>query len=616
MRLIFRTVKEDAEGFCVDSSDGNRYFQNESRNISRGYFIGDQHSIKSAFVSDTLTIALVRDASDDFVAIERTSLWFFDKDLAFIANALEGLPTSLVQQFVTGLLTVSWLSETHDEWPDEGEIVKSGVYKTFSDLIYRAFSSISSDIIIKIDESTSDVAGTRNALTSDIEMFQEKALLNRVFRIPFGDNTNEWIDFRHSIYIDELRTAYLRFDGGSLSHVTMMGPHHSSLNGIWSTEEKKIYCMAYMHADIQYALPEVMLKLIRWAKKIQLNAKRSPNATFLPVQISHLGHHLVNELTGFAKLAKVDPAALNRVVLVKVGLGEPFGPVEDICPILWNVPAITCESISQFERLLFATNSFCVRLTSNYISRELATSVSAACENQVRGSGSDLLRFDEPRKSGERRVVLGLRVENRTWEDQASRLIECIRYLQPLYETLVVVIDGHNSTGKDPLKIYSSFSGTGNADDATVEAELRILSEIRAAFAGEDGVEVVSLIQRSVPDNIFVLNRCDYFIAPWGAGLAKYKWICDMDGVVLTSRWNLEQRPDLRIYEAGGLREAAKTSLYLGADAIEDLPDSPRLIDNWGHPSFWNFRVLDMSGLFALISEVDGRVGSFETPSR
>ena len=34
----------------------------------------------------------------------------------------------------------------------------------------------------------------------------------------------------------------------------------------------------------------------------------------------------------------------------------------------------------------------------------------------------------------------------------------------------------------------------------------------------------------------------------WGAGLAKYRWVCNKPGLLLTGEWNLRHREDLHIY--------------------------------------------------------------------
>ncbi|MBE7210060.1 MAG: hypothetical protein INR65_03505, partial [Gluconacetobacter diazotrophicus] len=92
-----------------------------------------------------------------------------------------------------------------------------------------------------------------------------------------------------------------------------------------------------------------------------------------------------------------------------------------------------------------------------------------------------------------------------------------------------------------------------------------------AAVAEENGLGFRSNINRSARISVLWCRRADAFLAPWGAALCKYRWICDTPGYAVTSRWNLEHRHDLRIYHPGADTGTATELLLNPPDTVTDL---------------------------------------------
>nr|WP_321986423.1 hypothetical protein [uncultured Lichenicoccus sp.] len=100
----------------------------------------------------------------------------------------------------------------------------------------------------------------------------------------------------------------------------------------------------------------------------------------------------------------------------------------------------------------------------------------------------------------------------------------------------------------------------------------------------------------------------------WGAGLAKYRWVCNRPGLVLSNRWNLLHRQDLGIYDQPRYQEGGTALRFVDATCITDDARVPVLfapIDPV--PSYSNFHVRRapfMQALDALLAAHPGAIGA------
>lgn len=78
-------------------------------------------------------------------------------------------------------------------------------------------------------------------------------------------------------------------------------------------------------------------------------------------------------------------------------------------------------------------------------------------------------------------------------------------------------------------------------------------------------------------------------MAPWGAALAKYRWVCNKQGLVITGRWNLENRRDLSIYHGHLFNEDPSEMWLNDPQTVEDITDPGET--NWSRIERSNFKV-------------------------
>ena len=318
----------------------------------------------------------------------------------------------------------------------------------------------------------------------------------------------------------------------------------------------------------------------------------------------HMGHQLWNELTALDRLVRAVPASgLPRVIVPNAAEGsEVFAPIDRIFPELEGRVDRELRSPETLGAFVYRQRYCLFRALDEHVTQGLARRIrDASAEEPV-------LRDDErlaARIEAERLpcVLFGLRVENRTAVDPGGIVATCIEHLRERLGRIVVVIDGHNARlHHDPVSLYDSF-GQGLAEPP-IFAELQLVLQLHRRF-GNTGVEIVNLCGASMARSLYWSRRADFFVAVWGAGLAKYRWVCNRPGLVLSNLWNLRHRGDLDIYHAPRYQEAGAAIRFIDAAYVTDVPEAPVLFAPGNPvPLYSNFRI-DPGGLR---HELDGMI--------
>ncbi len=318
----------------------------------------------------------------------------------------------------------------------------------------------------------------------------------------------------------------------------------------------------------------------------------------------HMGHQLWNELTALDRLVRAVPASrLPSVIVPNAAEGsEVFAPIDRIFPELEGRVDRELRSPQGTGNFVYRQRYCLFRALDEHVTQDLA--------RRIRDAAAEVLppRDDErlaARIQAERLpcVLFGLRVENRTAIDPGAMVAECIEHLRQRLGRVVVVIDGHNARlHHDPVSLYDSF-GQGLAEPP-IFAELHLVLQLHRRF-DNTGVEIVNLCGATMARSLFWSQRAAFFVAVWGAGLAKYRWVCNRPGLVLSNLWNLSHRGDLDIYHAPRYQEAGASIRFIDAAYVTDVPEAPVLFSPGNPvPLYSNFR-LDPHGLR---HELDGMI--------
>ncbi len=288
-----------------------------------------------------------------------------------------------------------------------------------------------------------------------------------------------------------------------------------------------------------------------------------------------LGHFVWQDLSGIcAMIDAVPPERLPRCLVFETGLEpEIYGPLDEIFPELEGrverIPASFNDSIDRLYRERLTV----IKSTAIRVPAAVGTRIVAALRRAPRWAA--VIRAARAARTAGPLLLVGLRAGNRTIDGQEGFVERLIALLAAELGSLTVVLDGQNGTGRSGVS-YASFGDTQDAAEGGQSAFLRqeaaIAGRLARRYAGGP-VRIVSLIGRPVQESVIWCGECDLFVAPWGAALAKYRWVCNRPGLATIGRWNLERRNDLHIYHDPRVMDAPTPMLLNEADATVDVEE-------------------------------------------
>ena len=322
------------------------------------------------------------------------------------------------------------------------------------------------------------------------------------------------------------------------------------------------------------------------------------------VSAMHLGHVLWNDISGIGSLAaSVPPSKLPRFIVFDAGAGpEMYGPLDEIFPELQGKVTRDDGTFHDAVPSLYRDRILIIKTAGLQVSRAIRDRINGLL---VR-SPAHVEYITNCRAVAEHHgpvILLGLRTENRTLTDLPGFCERLVTFLSREVGRATLVIDGHNSRSGAPDRLIQSH-GEAAASRSPVEVEFEVLLALQRRAAGTD-INIVSTIAKPLEASLAWGHHSAFFLAMWGAGLAKYRWVCNKPGLVITSRWNLLNHRDLRIYDTPMFQEDPAPMDFIDADAVFDRVDPPLLVPPGlgNHPSIANFD-LDESAAFRAVGKL------------
>ena len=304
----------------------------------------------------------------------------------------------------------------------------------------------------------------------------------------------------------------------------------------------------------------------------------------------HLGHVLWNDLSGISNLVASVPAQrLPRFLVFDSEFGpEMYGPLDRIFP---EIDGKVVRDTGTFGAAIPSFYRDClllIKATGLQVSRSMRERI----VDMLLRSPDNAAYIAECKTAAARDapiMLLGLRTENRTLTDLPGFCERLVGFLIQQIGQVTLVIDGHNSRSEASNQFLWSH-GEAQAARSPMSVELEILSILQSRAAGT-GVEIVSTIGAPLVKSLIWGCHSNFFVTFWGAGLAKYRWVCNKPGLVITSNWNLQHFGDLHIYDDPQFQESPAPIEFIEQSAVYDRPDAPLLV-NLGtdhNPSIMNF---------------------------
>ncbi len=321
----------------------------------------------------------------------------------------------------------------------------------------------------------------------------------------------------------------------------------------------------------------------------------------------HIGHQLWNELSGIDALLESRPAVLPEFIVLDAADGiELYGPIDALFPALLGHVNRDLADIPALIRYAYTHRVAVLRVTREHVSARLRERLLGRVRESeaYRTARHDIEAARAwAGDAGIPVILLGLRVENRTLVDLTGCFGNLVGFIVARHPAAVIVLDGHNARGAAGSGKVIESHGESLTGRRPVEIERELVGQLRRRFAGSP-VTIVDTLGQPIEASLAWADQCDCFVSIWGASLAKYRWVCNKTGLVLSSRSNLLQRADLHIYDAPRFMEAPTRLRFIDPDLVEDQPAAPLLVNVApGQSSFFNFR-LDEARLFPQVGEM------------
>ena len=291
---------------------------------------------------------------------------------------------------------------------------------------------------------------------------------------------------------------------------------------------------------------------------------------------AHISHYIWNEL---AAVDEVLTLGRSPSVFLFATCNEPVFPVDAVFPeVAGHVHRHLDGPLPLLQAAATGAATF-LPFRSYRVSQRLADRLARLA--RAAEPALDARLADAARRATI--VLIGLRLENRRWIRQTEGYLALIRRLgQRRGERFLVIIDGHNTlpgtAGAFVESYCESLVPRTGALPNVVQMEVDLVETLLRGSGGIDNVELLSLVPCSMGASLVASLRADLFATHFGAGLAKYKWVANAPGCVISSRSVLAGKDDLRIYDTELFRENATACAYYPAERVFDLDASRNAI--------------------------------------
>lgn len=287
---------------------------------------------------------------------------------------------------------------------------------------------------------------------------------------------------------------------------------------------------------------------------------------------AHISHAIWNELA-----AVDDVLSLGRspAVFLFASCNEPIFPVDAVFPeVAGHVYRGIEGPLPLLQAAVTGAATF-LPFRSYRVSQRLADRLAALARSAE--PALDARLADAARRATI--VLIGLRLENRQWVRQLDGYVGLIRRLgRRRGERFLVLVDGHNTLARAKGGFVESYCeslvpATGTVP-SIVQMEIDLIDALRRRVADIANVDLLPLVPCSMGASLVAALHTDLFVTHFGAGLAKYKWVANAPGCVISSRSVLSGKDDLRIYDTEIFRENVSACFYFPAERVTDLDTS------------------------------------------
>lgn len=287
-----------------------------------------------------------------------------------------------------------------------------------------------------------------------------------------------------------------------------------------------------------------------------LTARKERPIMVTDISVGHLGHYTWNVISGWSRLFSLISAEKIDIITTHRQL-QIFGGVKELYPDYSQRVGelIEIDNDHAAYQTMLDRGALALTLVDRHITQDLATRVIEWCRHHC---APEFLRTVAEFRSASRPLLLvTIRLENRAWIEQESGLPQIINHLAVDFPGLGVVLDGLNA-GIHSLDTHAFMS---------LDQEQRLAKHIIDSCPD---VRIYNSIGCTPAESIVWCEAVDTFLAPIGAGMAKYRWITNKLGVAYSNETCLTPNSyDGRLYERH--RDGVVPMEYVAREAVTDV---------------------------------------------
>ncbi|MCB4821181.1 hypothetical protein [Roseicella aerolata] len=317
---------------------------------------------------------------------------------------------------------------------------------------------------------------------------------------------------------------------------------------------------------LRHFLQECLLGLLCAPAAVAAHLRRpAPSAALALVEMSapHFGHALWNASSAWARLFAL-PGLPRPDRYVTWHESNFLPPVTELYPEEAGRPLLRLHRPAELVRVIAETDSLALVAKDHWITEALARRVIDHAWRHAAPEALAALRA--LRRTAMPLVLLGLRLGNRVWLEQEEGLANLAAALQARFGAVGFIIDGLNA-GTTMGWTHELMS---------LPEEMRLAGRL-ADRIGRHAPCLVT-VGRSMAESLVASALCDVFVAPAGSGLAKYQWLANKPGVVVSNSVILDPGNPLgwscRVFD--GFRDGARPALRPDHRLVRDVGSAQR----------------------------------------
>ncbi len=277
-------------------------------------------------------------------------------------------------------------------------------------------------------------------------------------------------------------------------------------------------------------------------------------------EIPHIGHYIWNAISGLSPFFKYCAPDQYPAYFATYDNVQMVGDVRDLYRDFYerHSEVKTFADLPAANLHVIESGSMLLTLKDNYITDDLANRV---IRTAYAKAGDQFVHDARAfRSKCHPLLLITLRLGNRAWQGQRNSWPLIFKSLAREFGSVGFILDGINC----------DITQGWTHGMMSIQEEISLAESITASCGSE--IPILNSIGCSASESIVLADLADAFVAPVGAGMAKYRWITNLPGVAFSNKsFSKPESRDGRLYD--NYREYARKAVHIDQHLIEDCDE-------------------------------------------